>query len=181
MMAKFESRQALMAVLAPDDDDSQVVSAERQGTAAPSLPSLDERVELFLRAVHGTQAVTAQQRAAARSRILDAMAEDLAGDPVHQIEQNLDTVSPAAPNRTATRAAARGPGVLTRFSEVLREALLWPLMISGGQPMRLAAISCATLLVAGGAWTATWFYAAHRTETAIASLIDSGGQGRTRL
>jgi len=161
-----------MAVLAPDDDDSRVAS-ERHGAGAPSLPSLDERVELFLRAIYGTQAVTAQQRAAARLRILDAVADDLAGDSVSPLEQNSQTISPAAPVRTATRATARAPGMLTRLSEVLREALLWPLMISGGQPMRLAAISCATLLVAGGAWTATWFYAAHRTETAIASLLDS--------
>jgi hypothetical protein len=34
-------------------------------------------------------------------------------------------------------------------------------------------VSCAALLVVGGAWTATWFYAARTTETAIASWIDS--------
>jgi hypothetical protein len=62
--------------------------------------------------------------------------------------------------------------MLSGIWEVLREALLWPLTMSAGQPMRLAAVACAALLVVGGGWTATWFYAAHKTEVAIASLID---------
>ena len=158
-MAKKVIRQALMAVLAPEDGES----TGRRRSAA-TLPSLDERVELYLRAVHGSRSVSAQKRAKARLRILDAMADDLGGES-----------SPAPSFHRAAapiRSIAGGSDILTRTWDVLREALLWPLTLGAGQPMRLAAVSCAALLVVGGGWTATWFYAAQRTETAIASWID---------
>lgn len=169
-MAKIDSKQALMAVFAPEDDDSRSAAA---ASGVESLPGLEQRVDLFLRALHGTQTVSAQERARARLRILDAMAADLAGETDDTLAQNVTTVSAAAPSRAATRATASGPNILSRIGEVLREALLFPLTLSAGHPMRLAAVSCTALLVAGGAWTATWFYAARTTETAIASWIDS--------
>ena len=47
----------------------------------PALPTLDERVDLFLRAVHGKgRKYTTQQRLNARRRILDAMVADLVGE-----------------------------------------------------------------------------------------------------
>ncbi len=171
-MAKFDSKQALLAVLAPEDEDSHAAAAERLSADVPSLPSLNERVELFLRAVHGARDATPPERAEARLRILGAMADDLGDHSDHQLTQNFNTVSTAAPRRPATMASAGGAGILTGIWDVLREALLWPLTISAGQPMRLAAVACAALLVVGGGWTATWFYAAHKTETAIASLLD---------
>jgi hypothetical protein len=171
-MAKIVSKLALMAVLAPEDDDSQSAAA---AAGVQSLPSLDERVDLFLRAMHGTRAASAQERASARLRILDAMAADLAGESDSYLEQNIKDVSVAAPTRAAAKATVSGSDILARFADALREALLWPLTVTiyAGQPMRLAAVSCAALLVVGGAWTATWFYAARTTETAIASWIDS--------
>jgi hypothetical protein len=168
-MAKRDSINTLAAILAPGDEDSQSAAA----TGAQSLPGLDQRVDLFLRAVHGARAATAQERADARSRILDAMADDLAGVPEDHFAQNIQQAPAAAPVRTATKATAGASNILTRFGEVLREALLWPLMLGAGQPMRLVAVACATVLVIGGGWTATWFYAAHKTETAIATWIDS--------
>jgi hypothetical protein len=164
-MSKKDAKLALMAVLAPEENDS---SAAKQSGAA-SLPSLDERVNLFLRAMHGTKTASAQERANARLRVLDAMAEDLAGDSAQP--QNLNIAS-ATSARSTTKTAEGGANILTGAWDVLREALLWPLTLTAGQPMRLAAVSCAALLVAGGAWTATWFYAAQKTETAIANWID---------
>jgi hypothetical protein len=166
-MAKKDTKQALMAVLAPGAADS---TAKRAGADAPSLPSLGERVDLFLRAIHGSRTANAQECASARLRIIDAMADHLAGGS--NVAQRLSQASTAEPARATARAAASGLGINARFWHVLREALLWPLTITAGQPMRLATVSCATLLVVGGAWTATWFYAAHQTETVIANLID---------
>jgi hypothetical protein len=173
MMAKVDTRKALMAVLAPEDGDSQSVAARRQG--ADSHPGLDERVNLFLRAMHGTRTATAKERANARLRILDAMADDLAGESEGYLAQNNRDFTAAALTRAATKVTADSFAMLARFGDVLREALLWPLTIPvfAGQPMRLAGAACAALLVAGGAWTATWFYVARSTETAIATWIDS--------
>ena len=170
-MMKTESMRTLAAILAPEDEESQ-------SAAAPgALPGLEERVELFLRALHGSREVTALERADARRRILDAMAADLAGEPDSYVVQSVKSASAtssAAAIAPARAARAAGPSALSRAWDVLREALLWPLMISsGGHPMRLVGVACALLLVAGGGWTGTWFYAAHRTETAIASLVAS--------
>ena len=162
-MAKKDNKQALMAILAPDDADSAATQA-----VTPSLPSLDERVDLFLRAMHGSQTANAQERASARLRIIDAMADNLAGGP--GTVRKFDNAPTAMLN--AAKASSNSPRTLADLWDTLREALLWPLTITAGQPMRLAAVSCAALLVIGGGWTATWFYAVHRTEAVIASWID---------
>lgn len=174
-MTKIDSKQALAAVLAPEDDELQFAAAERQGRDLQSVPGLQDRVDLFLRAMHGTRAATAQERTNARLRILDAMAANLAGQSDRDFKKNIEDVSAVAPTRAATKARARDSDMLVHFGEAVRAALLWPLMGSGlvGQPMRLAAVSCAALLVFGGAWTATWFYAARTTESAIAGWVDS--------
>ncbi len=169
-MSNFDSKKALMEVLAPEDEGP---SAAEHHADAPALPSLDQRVELFLRAMHGSSDVSAQERLAARRRILDAMADDLVPNSVTQVEQRHETVARVTPVRTATRTAAGGSNMLASAWDMLREALLWPLTLSAGQPMRLAGVACAALLVVGGGWTGAWFYVAHKTETAIASLIDS--------
>jgi hypothetical protein len=173
-MMKTDSNQALMAVLTPEDDVSQSAIAGRQGADLLSLPSLEARVDLLTRALFGTRAATAQERAGARLRILDAMAEDLGGKSnINKSDIKNDFL--AAPNRAAAKATIRDSNLLVRLADAIREALLWPLTLPvfPGQPMRLAAVSCAVLLVAGGAWTSMWFYAARTTETAIASWIDS--------
>jgi hypothetical protein len=164
-MAKKDTKQALMAVLTPEGTDSP---SKRAGADAPPLPNLNERVDLFLRAMHGSRAANAQERAGARRRIIAAMADDLVGGT--GIAQIFDQAS--APARHLAKKSSGRPGLLAGLWDTLREALLLPLTIIAGQPMRLAIVSCATLLVAGGAWTATWFYAAHRTETVIANWID---------
>ncbi len=161
------SKKALLEVLAPEDDES--VGTQHQANA---LPNLDQRVELFLRAVHGSSDVSAQLRQAARHRILDVMADDLVPESAAQPEQVRETVARVAPVRAATKAAG-GSNLLSSAWDVLREALLFPLTITGGQPMRLVGAACAVLLIVGGGWTGAWFYVAHKTETAIASLIDS--------
>jgi hypothetical protein len=166
MMSNFDAKKALMEVLAPEDDGP---AGSAHHADAPALPSLDQRVDLFLRAMHGPRVFSAQERAAARLRILDAMADDLVPG---SSAQSIETVARVAPARTTTRAAS-GSTMLAGAWEVLREALLFPLTLSAGQPMRLVGAACAVLLVAGGGWTGAWFYVAHKTDTAIASLIDS--------
>ncbi len=140
-MTKTESMRTLAAILAPEDEESQ-------SAAAPgALPGLEERVELFLRALHGSREVTALERADARRRILDAMAADLAGEPDSYVVQSVKSASAtssAAAIAPARAARAAGPSALSRAWDVLREALLWPLMISsGGHPMRLVGVACA--------------------------------------
>jgi hypothetical protein len=49
----------------------------RNSSTELRLPTLDERVSLYLRAVHGRRDFTNEERADARERILDAMADDI--------------------------------------------------------------------------------------------------------
>ena len=167
-MSNFDAKKALMEVLAPEDDGP---AGSAHHADAPALPSLDQRVDLFLRAMHGSSDFSAQERAAARLRILDAMADDLV--PGSSAQGQYETVARVAPARDHDKGRIGGSTMLAGAWEVLREALLFPLTLSAGQPMRLVGAACAVLLVVGGGWTGAWFYVAHKTETAIASLIDS--------
>ena len=101
-MSNFDSKKALMEVLAPEDEGP---SAAEHHADAPALPSLDQRVELFLRAMHGSSDVSAQERLAARRRILDAMADDLVPESAAQREQARETFARVAPVRAVTKAA----------------------------------------------------------------------------
>ena len=63
--------------------------ASESGTHAP-MPSLDERGNIYLRALHGDRDFTSQERLDARHHLLDAMASDIAARPqipVHERER----------------------------------------------------------------------------------------------
>lgn len=183
-MADVKPDRALMALLALDADEPRSPAVKNRAPNLQSLPSLDERVDLFLRAVHGpNHKFTAQQRTSARNRILNAMAADLAGEID---DAGLHDGRIAASTLTATRTTSDMAGSVGRavrsFGSLLRDALLLPLMmpmLASGR-MRMVTASLMTLLVAGAGWSATWFYAARSAETAIASWIDGEAKsGRT--
>ena len=170
-MAKTMSDRALMALLALESDDPKSSATKKHAPDVSPLPTLDERVDLFLRAIHGSQRkFTAKERIEARNRILHAMAADLAGQAEGEnFAEDIGRQAAAAPRRADTKKTGTVGLALSNLGEVLREALLFPL--SGG-PMRLVTASLAALLVTGGAWSATWFYAAHTAQTTIASFVD---------
>ena len=182
-MAKTTSDRALMALLALESDDSKSPATKTSKEASP-LPVLDERVDLLLRALHGSQRkFTAKERIEARNRILRAMADDLA-DRARSENLVEDTGRQAAgiSKRTSTKNAGTSGQALRNLGEALRNALLFPLtgpaFSSGG--MRLVTASLAVLLVTGAAWSATWFYAARAAEATIASWVDREAKsGRT--
>ena len=161
-MAKTDFTKAMNDLLEEDDK-----SSAKSKLSASSLPTIDQRVDLYLRAVHGSKTVTAAERKAARARILDGMAAELSGEALEEFE-----AAPAAPSRARAPGPSGFSQTLKRAGEALRDGLFFPLIGSTSGP-RLVALSCAALLVAGGAWTATWFYAARNAEMAVASLIAS--------
>jgi hypothetical protein len=77
-MTNSASRQILRAIF--DADTGHLLSASKpSGSIDLSLPSLDERVEIYLHAVHGADySATAADRSAARRKFLDAVADDIA-------------------------------------------------------------------------------------------------------
>jgi len=163
-MSDKRSDDILLDLLGPDPAESE---------ALPALPNVDQRAEMFLRAIGGEREFTPAEHALARERILDEMAASL-----------LD-VAPEGEQHDASRATSQVPAglqagradpansVLARFQsaskrvlENLARDLLYP-FVSGATlrstQLRYAA-PLALLVIAGGAWTGAWFYAAHTVE-----------------
>jgi hypothetical protein len=159
----------LLASAAEARDKSRV-DGERD---AVSLPSLDERVDLFLRAWHGDgrSDFTELERASMRSRILDAMVTELAdeafGGTGKSGEVDITGRAGEAATALATRYVRHGRDWLLSFVGAVAEAVLIPLTTPAIGRMRFAA--AALLLVAGAAWTGAWFYAARTAEQAFAN------------
>ena len=171
-MARPASNRALAALFALEADDFQSPAAITSTASQPAL-NLDERVDLFLRAIYGsTRRFTASERAAARERILDSMVDELVGGSDGDIHDSSVDVAASMIAASAARDGRRSQ--LLRFADMFRDALLAPLMLPlfASPRMRLVVASVITLVVAGAAWSGTWFYAAHKAEASIASWID---------
>jgi hypothetical protein len=173
-MTSVDSKQTLCALFAPQVDDE----LGRQRDESDTLPTIERRVELYLRAVHGARPATEEQRADARRRILEAMAVDMA----NALETSTMARATVNQETQALSKATVNTSQSSRLVNILRDALIWPLLtpIGTGSPWRFAAISFATLVFAGVAWSAVWFYAARAAESVIASWVDSEAKsGRT--
>ena len=75
-MSDTNSNQTLMALLAPEAEESIATdnaAALSDGHGTPQLPTLDQRIDMLLCAVHGlNQPVTPEMRLAARDRGITA-------------------------------------------------------------------------------------------------------------
>ncbi|HWB34249.1 MAG TPA: hypothetical protein VG753_02955 [Candidatus Paceibacterota bacterium] len=60
--------------------------AGKSDSTTLAAPTLTERVDMALRAIHGDREFTDEERKEARSRLLDGMAEDVA----NEIQGKLD-------------------------------------------------------------------------------------------
>jgi hypothetical protein len=161
----------LMGLLASDHDEAE--RTPDAAAAAERLPSVDVRTEMFLRAVHGPQAEpTAAQRAAARARILDAMAADLAEETAAPSPEGRTIHSPVHDSSTVTARANAGWGEIRgRVTESLLKLFAPAGEVFAMRAVRMAAVPLLALLVVGSIWTGM---VADRGES------DSPGAGNTR-
>jgi hypothetical protein len=140
--------------------EALLASAPDTASAPAGTIALDERVEFYLRAVHGAgHDVTAAERALARERILGVMAAAIAETGTADGEEfSRSGLSPAASamRMAATRVAAGGDGRLARILSAVRR-------VAGGDPasprwtsfsLRGMCLVAAPLLliVAGAVW-----------------------------
>lgn len=154
------SDRALAALLALED--AAYSSSKYEG-----LPTLDERVELYLRAIHGSELeFSDSERAMARMRILDAAAANLTGDISASRYDDTETINAEANSRSQKRAMWR------ELVTGLLETLLLPIALASAPPARLAVASLGVVLLAGAGWAGAWLYGARSAETAIASWVD---------
>jgi hypothetical protein len=154
-MSDPRSDDMLMALLAAEAE------ARADAAAAPALPTLKERVDMFARSLVADGAVTAQMRAFAREQILNAMADDLAdatADVAPRGDRRLHSV-PLTDARLAAMAKpiARIPAPIAQqtsggvFDGLAQ--LFAPLTI---RRLSFAAVPLVALLAAGSVWNQGW-------------------------
>jgi hypothetical protein len=155
--------QTLMALLALEGDDSSGApdaAAPTDGSQRHALPTLDQRVELYLNAVYGpNNVVTAEMRAAAREHLLAAMAADLAdGTASAAPEQGASTASVL--HSVAAQSGTSLSGGLSQLWAGLAAGLQQLVSAAGElftvRGMRMAAVPLVALLVVGSIWTKDW-------------------------
>src|SRR5262249_48731879 len=175
-VGESSGERARMGPLAADRDE-----AARTELAPEGLPSLDARVEMFLRAVHGPQAEpTAAQRMAARAHILDAMAADLAAETVDRPAPAQSAVQ--AEGRRAISSAAPSSIGWGETGAKITEPLL-KLFAPAGEvfamrAVRMAAVPLLALLVVGTIWTG--MLTDREPDPSGAEISQGAGTPRTR-
>lgn len=173
------ANQSLEALFALDEDaPSGQLEASREANG-PSWPTLDERIDLFLRGVHGSgRTFTQEERADARGRILGAIAANLTEElddpglghsPKVAANTRAQAAQPAGSNTRNGQARAQ-----RRFGSIVRNALLVRLIgpAYSAAPRQLAAACLAIALLAGTVWSGTWIYASSRAQQTIAAWVD---------
>lgn len=163
-MRETNSDRTLMALLEPDLEGSGGTTAE--AGQAERLPSLDERTDMFLRAVHGPGAeFTAEERSAARERILAAMAVDFAETAMDDAPENA-----AAPEalglaaEVAGRAAAGWSEIRGKLVQGFLQLVSPAGEVFAMRAVRMAAVPLLALLVVGSIWTGTWIADEHPSD-----------------
>jgi hypothetical protein len=169
------SDRTLAALLALEDDSYTPLVGE-------ALPTLYERVDLFLRAVHGLgREFTLQEQAAARVRILDAMADSRTGEITKGLDGSAeDIVAAKVGSGTARVRITRQRVMLSERITRFLESLLFPLVLAAGPRARFATAPLAVLMLAAAGWSGAWFYGARKAENTVAIWSAKEAQaGRT--
>jgi len=141
-------RGRVLGTLAVDADDSAAIDAHESPDQMP-LPTLDERANVYLCAVHGDREFTNEEYAGARNLILKAMAADIAA--------RSNTRSPENASLPAQLPAGVEHERPTEFADAsLVIGASAPRFFSAGQlPKRIATIGAAAAIAAvAGYWVA---------------------------
>jgi hypothetical protein len=161
-MSDTNSDQTLMALLAPEAEESIATDNAAElsdGDGTPQLPTLDQRTDMYLYAVHGPdQPVTPEMRLAARDRLIGAMASDLADEIVGPASAPVKTATLQSHSIAAQRRPATTVGLSQLWGSLLQhcQRLLPPAEAFSVRGLRIAAVPLVALLVVGSVWTTGW-------------------------
>jgi Tetratricopeptide repeat len=162
-MSDTNSNQTLMALLASEAEEESIASDDAVGLSdshgTPQLPTLDQRTDMFLYAVHGpNHSVTPEMRSAARDRLIDAMAADLADQTIGPASVPVETTALQSHGVVAERRPATTSGLSQAWSSFLQhcQTLLPSADAFNVRGLRLAAVPLVALLVVGSVWTTGW-------------------------
>jgi hypothetical protein len=166
-MTDNSSERTLLAILALEPEESALSDTEAQAFATGPLPTLDARVEKFMRAMRDDES-GAGDPAEARERILTAMARDLANGSEQTAEHRFPALFDILTNRFSRarrppRSGFRASASVWSHSAVRRTAVF--------------AASAAALLMVG--WSGAWLFALHSLNTTVAEWREwEGKSGR---
>jgi tetratricopeptide (TPR) repeat protein len=163
-MSEVNSNQTLMALLALKADDSIATdnaAALSDGAVTPRPPTLDQRTDMFLRAVYGpSHPVTAETRLAVRKRLIGAMAADLADENIGPASAPVDPTDLRlrADDSAAQPMPSVSLGLSQLWSSLLQycQKLLPPPEAFALGGLRMAAVPLVALLIVGSVWTTGW-------------------------
>ena len=161
-MSDTNSNQTLMALLAPEAEESIATDNAAElsdGDGTPQLPTLDQRTDMYLYAVHGPdQPVTPEMRLAARDRLIGAMAADLADEIIGPASAPVKTATLQSHSIAAQRGPATTVGLSQLWGSLLQhcQRLLPPAEAFSVRGLRIAAVPLVALLVVGSVWTTGW-------------------------
>jgi len=150
-MSDANSNQTLMALLALEADDSVASDG--------ALPTLDQRVDMLLRAVYGPdQPVTAEMRAMARERLLGAMASDLADEGADPAPLDSAALRARGDANAGQPVPSFGADLSRLWSSLSQfgQGLSSPAEVFTMRGLRMAAVPLVALLIAGSVWTTAW-------------------------
>lgn len=150
----MNSDRALMELFAPDAEGTRA-PARAETREGIDLPSIEDRAELLLRALHGERSYTPAENAAARQQILSQMAENIFAD--------------AAETKVTTNARRSW---VSDFLEIVRDAFVAPFMVGSFGWGQLAAASIALCALVGAGWSGAWYYTARSANSEIAAWLD---------
>jgi hypothetical protein len=161
-MTENKSERTLLAILALEPEEAMSPKKD-----VHALPTLDMRIEMYLRAMHYGDA-GAQHYTGACDRILAAMATDLENDAGHSGKRRsatfLETVT-----GYFNRARKASP------SAIRRSAGVW----SGLSIQRIGVLAAMTGALLICCWSGAWFYTLHSLNTTIAGWrVWEGKSGR---
>ena len=176
-MSDANSNQTLMALLALEADDPVASDS--------ALPTLDQRVDMLLRAVYGPDhPVTAEMRAVARERLLGAMAADLADEGADPAPASLDSAALRAHGDASVGqpVPSLGAGLSRLWSSLsqLGQGLSSPAEVFTMRGLRMAAVPLVALLIAGSVWTTAWINQGGDTPANQSGPSDTSPNPRNR-
>lgn len=142
------------------------LEADTSDVSAPvvALPTLDERVEMFLRMVNGPErAITDAMRAGAREQILTAMAADLADEATGATSEPLPEHAATRTGRTGYGSGAFGAAAAgqqrpawSSITDSLQRLLDRTVQSFSIRTLSMAAVPLVALIIAGSVLTDNW-------------------------
>lgn len=157
-MSDTRSERMLMALLELEAEVGTTQAPRmEQGIPRPlGLPTLNERVEMYLHAVYGSDRnFTAEERAKARDHVLTKMATDIADQVSRSAESAVPPVSApriAAASAQRTTSSPITSGMLAEIARKLSQAIVFPIEALSMPRVRMAAIPLVALLAVVTVW-----------------------------